>query len=145
MQTFLKTIVTLSQWYSLDSSRWVLSDEYPHARVPVIFLCVFLHYFALAKFSIGSSQLLDLITAILHPQAYCTLPMNAETLVNTVSVFPFKSEYMWTGHEYILLLKITLGLGISWSQGIHWILMWLPTSDFCREPKDVLVSIHNTE
>ena len=24
-------------WYSLDSSHWALSDEYPYARVPVIF------------------------------------------------------------------------------------------------------------
>ena len=30
-------VVTLSCWYSLDSSRWVLSDKYPYARVSVIF------------------------------------------------------------------------------------------------------------
>ena len=33
----LKTIQTLSCWYSLDSSHWVLSDEYSFARVSVIF------------------------------------------------------------------------------------------------------------
>ena len=35
-QRFLKTIRTLSCWYSLDSSHWVLSDEYQYARVSVI-------------------------------------------------------------------------------------------------------------
>ena len=33
----LKNISTLSCWYSLDSSHRVLSDEYPYARVSVIF------------------------------------------------------------------------------------------------------------
>ena len=37
MQRFLKTIKTLSCWYSLDSSRGVLSDEYPCVRVLVTF------------------------------------------------------------------------------------------------------------
>ena len=36
-QRFLKTIQTLSCWYSLEISRRVLSDEYPFARVSVIF------------------------------------------------------------------------------------------------------------
>ena len=36
-QRFLKIIQTLSCWYSLESSRGVLSDEYPVARVSVIF------------------------------------------------------------------------------------------------------------
>ena len=35
-QRFLKNIWTLSCWYSLKSSHWVLSDEYPCARVSVI-------------------------------------------------------------------------------------------------------------
>ena len=41
-QRFLKT---LSCWYSLESSHWVLSDEYPHARVSVIFqlFCIILY------------------------------------------------------------------------------------------------------
>ena len=33
----LKTIWTLSSWYSLETSHRVLSDEYPFARVSVIF------------------------------------------------------------------------------------------------------------
>ena len=39
---FLKIIETLSCWYSLGSSRWVLSDENPCVRVSVIFqvLCI---------------------------------------------------------------------------------------------------------
>ena len=37
MQRFLKTIKTMSCWYSLESSRRALSDEYPFARVSVIF------------------------------------------------------------------------------------------------------------
>ena len=36
-QIFLKTIQTLSCWYSLERSRGVLSDEYPFAKVSVIF------------------------------------------------------------------------------------------------------------
>ena len=46
-QRFLKIIWTLPCWYSLDSSRWVLSDEYPCVRVSVI-----LQYF-FASFCIG--------------------------------------------------------------------------------------------
>ena len=53
MQMFMKTILTLSCWYSLDSSRCVLSDEYPYARVSVIFQG-FLHHFVLAKLASSS-------------------------------------------------------------------------------------------
>ena len=35
MQRFLKTISTLSCWYILESSHWVLSDESQYARVSV--------------------------------------------------------------------------------------------------------------
>ena len=38
-QRFLKIIQTPSCWYSLDSSHWVLSYEYPFARVSIIFRC----------------------------------------------------------------------------------------------------------
>ena len=43
-QRFLKTIETLSCSFSLDSSRALLSDEYPCARVSVIFqgFCILL-------------------------------------------------------------------------------------------------------
>ena len=37
---FLKIISTLSAWCSLDSSHWVLSDEYPCARVSVFFIYI---------------------------------------------------------------------------------------------------------
>ena len=53
MQRFLKTILTLSCWYSLESSHWVLSDEYPFARVSVIFQ-VFSHNFVLVKLAFSS-------------------------------------------------------------------------------------------
>ena len=52
-QRFWKNIQTLSCWYSLDSSRWVLSDEYPFARVSVIFQ-LFLHHLVLAKLAASS-------------------------------------------------------------------------------------------
>ena len=41
-------IQTLSCWYSLESYRWVLSDEYPYARVSVIFqhLCIILYLYS---------------------------------------------------------------------------------------------------
>ena len=45
-QRFLKIFLTLSCWYSLDSSRQVLSDEYPFDRVSVIFqvFCIILYW-----------------------------------------------------------------------------------------------------
>ena len=45
MQIYLKTILTLSCWYSLDSSSWELTDEYPYVRVSVIFqvFCIILY------------------------------------------------------------------------------------------------------
>ena len=58
MQCFLNTILTLSCWYSLDSSRWVLSDEYPFAR----FFVLFFHHFVLAKAATTSIRVRDLIS-----------------------------------------------------------------------------------
>ena len=45
-QIFLKTIETLSCLYSFNSSRRVLSDEYPFGRVSVIFqgFCIILYW-----------------------------------------------------------------------------------------------------
>ena len=40
-------------FHLIDSSHWVLSDEYPYARVPVIFQG-FLHHFVLAKLATSS-------------------------------------------------------------------------------------------
>ena len=45
-QRFLKIIQTLSCWYSLDSSWWALSDEYPCARVFLNFVLVKLQQFS---------------------------------------------------------------------------------------------------
>ena len=53
---FLRTIQTLSCWYPLESSRQVLSDEYPFARFSVIFQLLFFHRFALAKLVTSSIQ-----------------------------------------------------------------------------------------
>ena len=45
-QCVLKTISTQSCWSPLDSSRVVLSDEYPYARISVIFqvFCIILYW-----------------------------------------------------------------------------------------------------
>ena len=43
----------MSCWYSLDNPRWVLSFEYPFARVSVIFQ-FFLQHFVLAKLATSS-------------------------------------------------------------------------------------------
>ena len=53
MQRLLLTIKTLSYWYSFESSRWVLSNEYPFARVLVINVG-FSHHFVLAKLATSS-------------------------------------------------------------------------------------------
>ena len=52
-QIFSKTIETLPCWHSLESSRRVLSYEYPFARVSVIFQ-VFFYHFVLAKLATSS-------------------------------------------------------------------------------------------
>ena len=46
IQRFLKTIQTLSCWYSLENSCRALSDEYPFARVSVILedFCIILYW-----------------------------------------------------------------------------------------------------
>ena len=62
MQRFLKTIQTLSCWYSLESSRRALSDEYPFARVSVILLG-FLHYFVLVELA-SSPVPLEIVVCI---------------------------------------------------------------------------------
>ena len=53
MQRFFKTIKTLSCWYSLESSCWALSDEYPFAKGFNVF-SGFLHNFVLANLAISS-------------------------------------------------------------------------------------------
>ena len=56
MRKLLKTIQTLSCWYSLESSRRVLSDEYPFVRVSVLF-SVFWHNFVLTKSATSSIRI----------------------------------------------------------------------------------------
>ena len=53
MPRILKNIYTQSCWYSLETSRWVLLDEYPYARVSMMF-SGFLHHFVLGKSAISS-------------------------------------------------------------------------------------------
>ena len=53
-QKYSKTILTLSCWYSLYSSRWVLSDEHPFARGLVIFQH-FSHHFLFIKLANSST------------------------------------------------------------------------------------------
>ena len=52
-QIIMKIIGTKSCGYSYESSHWVLSDEYPFARVSFIFL-LFLSYFILANLATSS-------------------------------------------------------------------------------------------
>ena len=55
MQKSLKSIQTLSCWYSFESSHWVLSDEYPFGRDSVIFQ-LFSHHFVLTKLATSSKR-----------------------------------------------------------------------------------------
>ena len=51
-RTFFNTLLC---WYSLENSRWVVSDEYPCVRVSVIFQ-LFAHHFLLAKLATSSTR-----------------------------------------------------------------------------------------
>ena len=66
MQDSWKNIETLSSWYSFESSRRVLSDEYPFARVSVI-SCFFCIFFVLAKLATSSIRVNPYIS-LLQPQ-----------------------------------------------------------------------------
>ena len=80
-QRFLKIILTLSCWYSLDSSLRVLSDEYPFARVSVIFQ-FFLHYFVLAKLATSSIGLNVCTVCISYlSSSWCSSPTPLMPLV----------------------------------------------------------------
>ena len=76
MQRFLKNIWTLSCWYSLESSCWVLSDEYPFARVSVIFQ-VSASFFVLAKLATSSVRV---NTKVCYPFLWCL-----ETVLNCLT------------------------------------------------------------
>ena len=58
----LQIIITLSSWYSLESPHRVLSDEYPFARVSVIFQ-LFSHYFVLIKLATSSIRVKVVMSA----------------------------------------------------------------------------------
>ena len=70
MQSFWKILIILSCWYSLDSSPRVLSDEYPCARISIIFQC-FLHHFVLAKLATSSIRVNPCM--LLSPSWVCDL------------------------------------------------------------------------
>ena len=65
-QLFLKTIQTLSCWYSLDSSCWALSDEYPCARVSII--SVFLPHLILGTLATNSIRVNPIYTTFIISQ-----------------------------------------------------------------------------
>ena len=67
----------MSSWYSLDSSRWVLSDEYPFTMVSVIFR-MFLYLFVLTKLATSSLR----VKRAVHCLHYFLL-----------SSFPFSSRF----------------------------------------------------
>ena len=74
--------LTLPCWYSLESSRWVLSDEYPCARVQSFFSVSFLHHFVLAKLASSSMSMRGAIfmwpwcdVTCLRPRGSCSLGM----------------------------------------------------------------------
>ena len=63
MLRFFKTIKTLSYWYSLESSCWALSDEYPFAKGFKGF-SGFLHNFVLANLAVSSISVNRKISSI---------------------------------------------------------------------------------
>ena len=93
-QRFMKTISTLSCWYSMDSSRRVLSNEYLLVcdRVSIMFL-LFLHHFVLAK----------LATTSIRVRSHVDFNICQSTLINQqISIFdrpcdlvrnPLRREY----------------------------------------------------
>ena len=89
-QRFLKTIQTLSCWYSLDSSRWELSDEYPWARISVVVHC-FLHHFLLDKFATSSIRVKENIwrrnvkqnITNNTPSNFCKIILNSQVIIKS--------------------------------------------------------------
>ena len=59
-----KTFQTLPCWYSLDSPREVLSDEYPYARVSVISQ-LFSHCFVFTKLTTSSTKVKEFLPKLL--------------------------------------------------------------------------------
>ena len=61
MQRFSKTILTLSSWYSFESSCWVPSDEYPFIYQGFGHFSGFLHHFVLAKLATSSIRVIGML------------------------------------------------------------------------------------
>ena len=76
-QIIMKIIRTKSCGYSYESSRWVLSDEYPFARVSVIFQ-LFLYYFILTKLATSTIRV-----------NFCTKCVEYTTVCSISTHFPW--------------------------------------------------------
>ena len=106
MQIFLKTILTLSCWYSLECFPWVLSYEYPIVSQS---FSVFLHSFVSAKLATSSirvncnqffcgSWFSYIMLLVLHGK--CWIP------------FLLLLGYINTWQRFHLVAKITLSLDL---------------------------------
>ena len=83
-QRSLKTLLTLSSWYSLNSSRQVISDEYPFARCSVIFQ-VFYNFLYRPNYSHQRRK------GQVAPYLWYTLEVVKLTLVSQNCNYPYKS------------------------------------------------------
>ena len=83
LEKSLKIIQALSSWYSLESSHRLLSDEYPFARVSVIFE-LFSYQFGLIKLATSSIRvkcsevLMAILAGILEHD--CSSPKKSDWL-----------------------------------------------------------------
>ena len=102
----------MSCWYLLDSSRRVLSDEYPCASVSVVFQ-VFLHHFVLANLATSSIgvKVLDLSEQSWSEYPDCSKPllqyMSYNGDLHTASN-KFSSDIEYTTHKSIDYCSITI-------------------------------------
>ena len=71
------TMQSWSCWYSLDSSKWVLSDEYPYDRVSVIFS--FLPHFLLSKLVSSIISVKCVFVSVFQLVMVLTLPWSRGT------------------------------------------------------------------
>ena len=109
-QRFLKTISTLSSWYSLDSSNWILSEEYTYARVSVTFSGYIVSF---CKGQISHKQ---------HYRVKCT----------------FLKQTLWSSLMLLLMLMMILDTGLPWwpcgLRCCHWLLAVSDTTARVRNP-----------
>ena len=73
-QNIMKIILTLSCWYSLGSSHWALLDEYPCARVSVIFQLFLFASFCIVKLS-TSSIMVKILHNRIHAKFHFQFPI----------------------------------------------------------------------